>query len=143
MSAPTAAVVFVDGPLASAFATLGECELLSVFVHSRAILAPLPALRLVATRSTGYDHIDLAACRKRDIVVRNVPDYGSRTMAEHAIALLFAVARKLTKADARAPRRLRHRPAARRRACGQADGPHRDRSHRVHAARLGVGRSCS
>lgn len=100
-------LTFVDGPLASALATLGDCEVLSVFVHSpvtRAILAQLPALRLVATRSTGYDHVDLAACRERDIVVCNVPDYGSRTVAEHAIALLFAVARKLTDAHARVRR---------------------------------------
>ena len=84
-----------------------DCEVLSVFVHSpvtRALLARLPSLKLVATRSTGVDHIDVAACRERGVAVCNVPDYGSRTVAEHAFALLLAVARRLTLAAARVRR---------------------------------------
>ena len=44
-----------------------EASLLSVFIHSpvtASLLAQMPALRFVATRSTGYDHVDLAACRR-------------------------------------------------------------------------------
>lgn len=99
-------VRWVPGALADA-ATVADCEVLSVFVHSpvtAATLAALPSLKLVATRSTGFDHIDLDACRQRGIAVCNVPDYGSRTVAEHAFALLFAVARHLACASARVRR---------------------------------------
>src|SRR3954451_22642073 len=45
-----------------------------------------PKLRFIATRSSGYDHIDLAACRARGITVSNVPSYGENTVAEHTFA---------------------------------------------------------
>lgn len=99
-------VRWVAGALIDA-ATVADCEVLSVFVHSpvtAATLAALPSLKLVATRSTGYDHIDLDACRQRGIAVCNVPDYGSRTVAEHAFALLLAVARRLMRATTRVRR---------------------------------------
>ncbi|HEY0790717.1 MAG TPA: NAD(P)-dependent oxidoreductase [Chthoniobacterales bacterium] len=73
-------------------------EILSVFVHDRidqAALKKLPSLRLVATRSTGFDHIDLEACRRRDILIANVPTYGENTVAEHAFALILALSRRL------------------------------------------------
>lgn len=48
------------------------------------LLQRMPALRLVATRSAGVDHIDLTVCRERGIVVSHVPDYGAATVAEHS-----------------------------------------------------------
>lgn len=78
-----------------------DAQVLCPFVHSRvsqAALARFPALALIATRSTGYDHIDLDACRARGILVCNVPDYGDRTVAEHTFALLLAVSRRLVEA---------------------------------------------
>jgi D-lactate dehydrogenase len=75
-----------------------DAEIVTTFINStldRSVIARLPNLRLIATRSTGYDHIDLAYCRSRGIVVSNVPDYGDSTVAEHAFALLLAVARNL------------------------------------------------
>lgn len=56
-----------------------EVEAISVFIHSsldEEILSQLPRLRLIATRSTGFDHIDLDHCRAHDITVCNVPSYG-------------------------------------------------------------------
>jgi len=47
------------------------------------------------TRSTGFDHIDLAECAKRGIVVVNVPTYGEHTVAEFAMALLLALSRRI------------------------------------------------
>ncbi|MBM3270685.1 MAG: hydroxyacid dehydrogenase [Candidatus Sericytochromatia bacterium] len=79
-------------------ARVPEAEVLSVFIYSRVtadVLARLPGLKLVTTRSTGFDHIDVAACRQRGILVSNVPSYGESTVAEHAFALLFALARRL------------------------------------------------
>ncbi len=77
---------------------LGDFEVLSPFIYSQItaeVLAALPRLRLVATRSTGFDHVDLAACADRDIVVANVPSYGENTVAEHTFALILALSRKI------------------------------------------------
>lgn len=62
---------------------------------SRATLESLPRLRLILTMSTGYDHIDLDACRERGVVVCNVPHYGENTVAEHTFALILSLSRKL------------------------------------------------
>lgn len=73
-------------------------EVLSVFVNSRVdavVLEGLPKLKLIATRSTGFNHIDLAACKQRGIVVCNVPSYGERTVAEYTFALLLMLSRRL------------------------------------------------
>lgn len=82
-------------------ATVGDfvdAEVVSPFITSRLdgdVIDQLPALRLIATRSAGYDHIDLSACRRRGIAISNVPDYGDATVAEHAFALLLALARNI------------------------------------------------
>ncbi|NNM83728.1 hydroxyacid dehydrogenase [Candidatus Parcubacteria bacterium] len=60
-----------------------------------------PALKLIATRSTGFDHIDLAAAKARNIIVSNVPSYGENTVAEFAFALLLALSRHVIDADER------------------------------------------
>jgi glycerate dehydrogenase len=52
-------------------------------------------LRLIAVAAAGTDNIDLEAARQRGIRVENVPDYGSDSVAEHVIATLFALRRKL------------------------------------------------
>ncbi|HET6143253.1 MAG TPA: hydroxyacid dehydrogenase [Candidatus Acidoferrales bacterium] len=75
-----------------------ELEALSVFIYShvtREVLDALPALKFIATRSTGFDHIDVQACRGRGIAVSNVPSYGENTVAEHTIALLLMLSRKV------------------------------------------------
>lgn len=76
-------------------------DVVSVFIYSHlgaALLRKLPRLRLIATRSTGYDHIDLTACRRRRVVVANVPSYGENTVAEHTFALILALSRNIHKA---------------------------------------------
>ncbi len=84
--------------------TLGaarEAEIVSVFIYSllnRAALEQLPNLKLIATRSTGFDHIDLIACRERGIPVANVPSYGENTVAEHTFALILTLSRNIHKA---------------------------------------------
>jgi len=77
---------------------LVDAEIISVFVDSRInkeILDKLKNLKFICTRSTGYDHIDLEECKKRNIIVSNVPSYGIETVAEHTIALMLAISRKL------------------------------------------------
>ncbi len=78
-----------------------DAEIVSTFVNSKLgadVLGQFPQLKLIATRSTGYDHIDLAWCAAHGVAVANVPDYGDSTVAEHAFALLLAVARNLVEA---------------------------------------------
>jgi len=75
-----------------------DLEVLSVFIYSpidEKILTKLPKLRMIATRSTGYDHIKVDACKKRNILVCNVPTYGENTVAEHTFALILALSRKI------------------------------------------------
>ena len=75
-----------------------DFDAVSVFVNSnvsREAMAHFPSIKLVATRSTGYDHIDIAACRKRGIRVAFVPGYGNNTVAEFAFGLLLNLTRKI------------------------------------------------
>jgi D-lactate dehydrogenase len=81
-----------------------QCEVLSPFIHSRldaAALKALPNLKLIATRSTGYDHIDLDYCRSHNITACNVPVYGDNTVAEHTFALILALSRRVIQAHSR------------------------------------------
>jgi D-lactate dehydrogenase len=78
-----------------------DAEIISVFIYSeldKPTLGKLPKLRLIATRSTGYDHVDLAECRRRGILISNVPYYGENTVAEHAFGLILSLSRKIHKA---------------------------------------------
>src|SRR6266550_3677174 len=71
-----------------------DFEAISVFLLSKLdkeILDMLPNLKLVSTRSTGFDHIDCPACLHRNIVVSNVPHYGTHTVAEHTFSLILAL----------------------------------------------------
>jgi D-lactate dehydrogenase len=84
-----------------------DAEIISTFIYSklgRDVLDQLPSLRLIATRSTGFDHIDLSHCSKRGITVCNVPTYGENTVAEHVFALLLAISHRLLDAVDKARR---------------------------------------
>ncbi|MBI5393191.1 hydroxyacid dehydrogenase [Candidatus Woesearchaeota archaeon] len=75
-----------------------NCNGLIVFIYSKInkeILSKLPKLKFIATMSTGYDHIDIEECKKRNIAVFNVPFYGENTVAEHTFALILALSRKI------------------------------------------------
>jgi D-lactate dehydrogenase len=76
-------------------------DVVSVFIYSQLgpeTLKQLPKLKMVATRSTGFDHIHLPTCEKRGIVVSNVPSYGENTVAEHTFALILSLSRNVHKA---------------------------------------------
>ncbi|HTW00988.1 MAG TPA: C-terminal binding protein [Streptosporangiaceae bacterium] len=64
-----------------------------------ALLARLRECRILARCGVGYDNIDVRAAAERGIVVTYVPAYGADDVAEHAIALLFACARRLGRCD--------------------------------------------
>lgn len=95
-------ITCVEAPLCTGNAHHhADAEVISVFVHSvidDALLQRLPKLRFIATRSTGYDHIELTSCKERGIRVANVPNYGAPTVAEHVFALLLTLSHRMIEA---------------------------------------------
>ena len=65
-----------------------------------AILDAATRLKVVGRAGIGVDNIDIPAATARGVVVMNTPFGNSITTAEHAIALIFALARQLPEADA-------------------------------------------
>ena len=61
----------------------------------RATLEQLPRLKLICVAATGYDCVDLAACRDQGVTVCNVPAYSAVSVAESVIGSLFALRRHL------------------------------------------------
>ncbi|MDP3963099.1 MAG: D-glycerate dehydrogenase [bacterium] len=92
---------------------LSRQELLKAAVGADALLALLtdkidgevmdaagPQLKIVANYAVGYDNIDLAAAKDRGIIVTNTPGVLTEAVAEHAFALLMAIARRVPESDA-------------------------------------------
>ena len=78
-----------------------DFDAISVFVDSAVtakVLENFPSLKFIATRSTGFDHIDLVACHERNITVSSVPSYGENTVAEMAFGLLLTLSRRIYEA---------------------------------------------
>lgn len=76
-----------------------DAEVVSVFIYSnlnQSVLSQMRNLKLVVTRSTGFDHIDSAYCNSRGIAICNIPTYGEITVAQHAIALILSLSRNMT-----------------------------------------------
>lgn len=76
------------------------------FVNDRADAATLEELaaagvRLLALRSAGFNHVDLVAAERLGITVVRVPAYSPYAVAEHAVALVLALNRKIHRASAR------------------------------------------
>jgi glyoxylate/hydroxypyruvate/2-ketogluconate reductase len=83
-------------------ARVADCEALFVVASDRvdaALLAAAPKLKIVSTGSVGYNHIDLAACAARGIVVGNTPDVLTEATADMAWALLCAAARRVSESE--------------------------------------------
>ncbi|HEY8878680.1 MAG TPA: D-glycerate dehydrogenase [Roseateles sp.] len=59
------------------------------------LLDACPGLRAVCTMSVGYNHIDLAACTARGVLVTNTPDVLTESTADFGFALLMATARRM------------------------------------------------
>ncbi len=75
-----------------------DIEIAAIFVHTKfddALFEQFPKLKCLATRSTGYDHIDIAAAKRRGVTVLYVPGYGDNTVAEYAFGLILNLSRKI------------------------------------------------
>ncbi len=75
-----------------------DAEIISTFIYSKItknIIDKFLNLKYISTRSTGFDNIDLQACKNKNIKISNVPEYGSSTVAEFTFALLLNLTRKV------------------------------------------------
>lgn len=106
-SAPRAtqlALHFQGARLTEDTAALAEgYEVVCAFINddlSAPVLSRLKAggTRLIALRSAGYNHVDLAAAKRLGLTVVRVPAYSPHAVAEHAVALILALNRRLHRA---------------------------------------------
>jgi D-lactate dehydrogenase len=79
-------------------------EALCIFIDShigKEELDRFPSVKLIATRSTGFDHVDIALTKERGVTLVTVPFYGENTVAEFAFALLLSLSRRIPEAHTR------------------------------------------
>ncbi|MCL2629732.1 MAG: hydroxyacid dehydrogenase [Alphaproteobacteria bacterium] len=92
-----ATMEFISEPAGVTGAGL-DADAISVFVNSNldaATLKKFPNLKLIATRSTGFNHIDTDYCQERGIKLHNVNGYGEFAVSEFAIGLMISLMRKI------------------------------------------------
>ncbi|MBW3023120.1 hydroxyacid dehydrogenase [Candidatus Woesearchaeota archaeon] len=78
--------------------TAKDADALGVFIYSEItpeVINSIPNLKLIATMSTGYDHIDLNEAKNKKVTVCNVPSYGENTVAEHTFGLILSISKKI------------------------------------------------
>ncbi len=98
---------FSEARLNPASAALAKgCASACIFVNDDASAASLAALkkaglRNLALRSAGYNHLDLGALRRLGLKAVRVPAYSPHAVAEHAVALLLALNRRIHRAHLR------------------------------------------
>ena len=100
-------LIYLDTYLQEATTVLAKsCDAVAVFVNDTLSARVLDSLKenqinFVVTRSAGYNHIDIDHARKLGMSVGHVPDYSPYAVAEHTIALMLALNRKLIRAHHR------------------------------------------
>jgi gluconate 2-dehydrogenase len=91
-----------EWPRATLLARAADRDALFVVASDRVdreLLAACARLRIVATGSVGYNHIDLAACGERGVAVSNTPDVLTEATADMAWTLLMATARRVCESE--------------------------------------------
>lgn len=63
------------------------------------VLSASPNLKIVANYAVGYDNIDLEAAKEAGVTITNTPGVLTNAVAEHTIALMFAITRRIAEAD--------------------------------------------
>ncbi|MDP3793797.1 MAG: D-glycerate dehydrogenase [Candidatus Uhrbacteria bacterium] len=75
-------------------------SLLTDKIDEEVLKAAGPKLKIIANYAVGFDNVDLAAAKKYGVIVTNTPaPEVSETVAEHAMALLFALAHRIVESD--------------------------------------------
>lgn len=88
---------FYETTINEALGKEADYEAVSIFIHSKIddeVLAKLPKLRYLQTRSTGYEHLVCKTLYEKGIVASNVAGYGGPAVAEFAFSLLLNATRK-------------------------------------------------
>jgi D-lactate dehydrogenase len=83
---------------------ISDFDVVSPFIYSQIthnVLKKAKKLKLIATRSTGFNHIDIKTAKTKKISVANVPYYGENTVAEHTFAMILALSRNIHRAYVR------------------------------------------
>lgn len=96
--------VFNDILSSETIKEIKDFDIISIFIYSKIdvnVLNQLPNLKFIATRSTGFDHINIKKCKEKNVIVSNVPTYGKNTVAEHTFALILSLSRNICKAASR------------------------------------------
>ncbi|WIA17926.1 hypothetical protein OEZ85_009419 [Tetradesmus obliquus] len=83
-----------------------DCQIVCIFVNDQCDAKVVERLakcgvKLIALRCAGFDRVDLEACKQHGIKVVRVPTYSPTSVAEHAVALLMALTRRLAQAHVR------------------------------------------
>lgn len=100
-------LVLLDVPLNSGTAVLAQgCKGVCIFVNddgSKEVLEKLQTIGVsfLILRSAGFNHVDIQAARKLGLRLARVPEYSPYAVAEHAVALMLALNRRLIKAHSR------------------------------------------
>ena len=84
---------------------IGDAEcVINIRAHARfseRVIDACSNLRMISVWGSGTDHVDLAACARRGITVANTPGVNAHAVAEHTMALMLAVTRRIPQLDAR------------------------------------------
>ena len=78
-----------------------DFDVLSTFTCSKItpkVIDAFPNLKLVAVRATGFDSVDIEYAKSKNILVSNVPAYGSNTVAEYTFGLILSLSRNIPQA---------------------------------------------
>ena len=80
---------------------LEDTNIISVFINSvvnKNVIDKFKNLRVISTRSTGYDHICVESCQYKNIAVTNVTNYGETSVAQFTFGLMIALIRNIPSA---------------------------------------------
>jgi D-lactate dehydrogenase len=103
-------IKFLDTRLMADTVTLAkDCEIVCAFVNDRLDAEVVSLLaeegtRMIAMRCAGYNNVDLYAAAAHGVTVVNVPSYSPHAVAEHAVALLLTLNRRIHQAHDRVKR---------------------------------------
>lgn len=99
---PDSEVIFIDKDLdEDNIPNILDFEIISVFVQSKVtkkVINAFSNLKMITVRATGFDNVDVNFAKEKNIVVSNVPSYGSHTVAEFTFGLILSLSRKLPQA---------------------------------------------
>ncbi len=100
-------LVLIDSSLSESTVTLADgCKAISIFTEDKASAPVLETLQkmgisYLAMRSAGFNHVDLHKAKELNVRIARVPAYSPYAVAEHSVAMMLALNRKLMRAHHR------------------------------------------